>query len=129
LRGFLIPRQAQGPFPFPPFIFCGSGTTILGQALLSFQPKNEGSWFAGIQKPWQRLWRDAVLEDIRIHDLRHSFVSLAAANGENPYLVGHVLGHRRAIAAKRYAQVAVPPMLDVANRTAEQLFRLLQERN
>ena len=107
-------RQVQHDHPgsSSPFVFPG---------------KKKGTWFTGIQKPWQRLRRDAQLEDVRIHDLRHSFASLAVANGESLYLVGHVLGHRRAITAQRYAHVAVGPMLDVANRTAGHLTRLLGE--
>lgn len=89
----------------------------------------KGTWFTGIHKPWQRLRRDAQLEDVRIHDLRHSFASLAVANGESLYLVGHVLGHRRAITTQRYAHVAVGPMLDVANRTVGRLARPLESKN
>ena len=105
-------RQVQHDRPgSSPFVFAG---------------KRTGTWFTGIQKPWQRLRRDAELGDVRIHDLRHSFASLAVANGESLYLVGHVLGHRRAITTQRYAHVAVTPMLDVANRTASHLVRLLE---
>lgn len=107
-----ILRQVQHDHPqSSPFVFPG---------------KKKDSWFTGIQKPWQRLRREAGLEDVRIHDLRHSFASMAVANGESLYLVGHVLGHRRAITTQRYAHVAVTPMLDVANRTAEHLVGLLE---
>jgi DNA invertase Pin-like site-specific DNA recombinase len=34
--------------------------------------------FIGIQKPWQRIRRLAKLEDLRLHDLRHGFASIAA---------------------------------------------------
>lgn len=98
------------------------------QSRFVFPGKRKDTWFTGIQKPWQSLRRDAGLEDVRIHDLRHSFASLAVARGESLYLVGHVLGHRRAITTQRYAHVAVMPMLDVANRTADHLVRLLEER-
>jgi integrase len=97
-----------------------------GSSPFVFPGKRKGTWFTGIQKPWQRFRRDANLEDVRIHDLRHSFASLAVANGESLYLVGHVLGHRHAITTQRYAHVAVAPMLDVANRTAGRLARLLE---
>jgi len=97
-----------------------------GAGRFVFPGKRPGTSFTGIQKPWQRLRRDAGIEDVRIHDLRHSFASVAVARGESLYLVGHVLGHRRAITTQRYAHVAVTPMLEVANRTADHLTRLLQ---
>lgn len=99
-----------------------------GSSPFVFPGKKKGTWFTGIQKPWQRLRRDAELEDVRIHDLRHSFASLAVAQGESLYLLGHVLGHRRATTTQRYAHVAVTPMLDLANRTADQMARLLEEK-
>ena len=97
-----------------------------GDGRYVFAGKRKGTWFTSIQKPWQRLRRDAGLEDVRIHDLRHSFASLAIASGESLYLVGHVLGHRRAITTQRYSHVAVAPMLEVANRTAERVQHLLE---
>jgi integrase len=96
------------------------------QSRFVFPGKRKNTWFTGIQKPWQILRRDAELEDVRIHDLRHSFASLAVAKGESLYLVGHVLGHRRATTTQRYAHVAVAPVLDVADRTADHLIRLLE---
>lgn len=97
-----------------------------GDGQYVFPGKRKGTWFTSIQKPWQKLRRDAGLDDVHIHDLRHSFASLAVASGESLYLVGHVLGHRRAITTQRYAHVAVAPMLEVANRTAERVKHLME---
>jgi site-specific recombinase XerD len=36
----------------------------------------------------------AGLDDVRIHDLRHSFASVAVSGGARLYLVGKVFGHR-----------------------------------
>ncbi len=90
-----------------------------------FPGKKTGTWFTGIQKPWQRIRAKAGLEDIRIHDLRHSFASMAVANGESLYLVGSVLGHRQAATTQRYAHVAMTPVLEVAGRTASRIADLI----
>jgi integrase len=90
-----------------------------------FPGKKTGTWFTGIQKPWQRIRAKAALEDIRIHDLRHSFASMAVANGESLYLVGSVLGHRQAATTQRYAHVAMTPVLEVAGRIASRIADLI----
>lgn len=90
-----------------------------------FPGKKPGTWFTGIQKPWQRIRAEASLGDVRIHDLRHSFASMAVANGESLYLVGTVLGHRRAATTQRYAHVAMGPVLEVADRTAGRIASLI----
>jgi len=46
----------------------------------------------------------AGLNDVRIHDLRHSFASIAVSGGDSPYFAGKVLGHRQSRTTKRYAQ-------------------------
>jgi integrase len=72
----------------------------------------------GIQKIWERLRKRAELEDVRLHDLRHSFASVAVAGGDSLYLVGKVLGHRQSGTTERYAHLADDPLRAVADRTA-----------
>jgi integrase len=82
--------------------------------------------FTGIQKPWQRIRLKAGLADVRIHDLRHCFASMAVARGESLYLVGAVLGHRSASTTQRYAHLSMQPVLESANRTSNLLAGLMQ---
>lgn len=56
----------------------------------------------GIYKPWARICRSAELSDLRIHDLRHSFASLAAAGGLSLPTIGALLGHKSAQTTHRY---------------------------
>lgn len=82
--------------------------------------------FVGIQKPWQRVRALAALRDVRIHDLRHAFASVAVAGGDSLFIVGKILGHRQASTTERYAHLAHDPAQAVANRTAERLAGLLR---
>ena len=91
-----------------------------------FPGKRNGTYFTGIQKPWQRIRQRAGLPDVRIHDLRHCFASTAVAHGENLYLVGAVLGHRATSTTQRYAHLAIHPILDSANRTSTRLAALME---
>jgi integrase len=83
------------------------------------------SRFVGIQKPWQRIRKLAKLPDLRIHDLRHAFASLAVANNEAIYLVGAVLGHRQVTTTQRYSHLSDDPVKAVANRTSERIAAML----
>jgi integrase len=87
-----------------------------------------GAPFVGIQKPWQRVRALAGLSDLRIHDLRHAFASVAVASGDSLFIVGKVLGHRNASTTERYAHLAPDPARTVAVRTSERIAEMLGAR-
>ena len=55
--------------------------------------KLPGSHLTDLQRPWRRIRARADLEDVRIHDLRHSYASRALALGESLTMIGKLLGH------------------------------------
>jgi integrase len=55
---------------------------------------------------WMRVRGAAGLEDVRLHDLRHSYASLALARGTSLSMVGRLLGHRDLKSTARYAHLA-----------------------
>lgn len=68
---------------------------------------------AGLRTPWawlDKFWRkvraEAGLDDVRLHDLRHSFASMALLNGETIRIVGHLLGHDMASTTLRYSHIS-----------------------
>ena len=94
-----------------------------------FPGERPGAYFVGIQKPWQRVRALAALPDLRIHDLRHSFASVAVAGGDSLFIVGKILGHRQASTTERYAHLAADPAKAAADRTAERLAILLRPKS
>lgn len=90
-------------------------------------PAERGSGhFIGIQRVWQRIRAAAGLCDARIHDLRHSFASIAVSGGDSLYLIGKVLGHRQGSTTERYAHLRDDPLRGVANRTSETIAAMLE---
>ena len=55
---------------------------------------------------WYQVRERAGLDDVRLHDLRHSFASRALALGEDLTMIGKLLGHRRIQTTARYAHLA-----------------------
>ena len=54
---------------------------------------------------WYRVRERAGLDDVRLHDLRHSFASRALALGEDLTMIGKLLGHRKIQTTARYAHL------------------------
>jgi integrase len=78
-----------------PFVICG---------------KREGARLINIQKPWRRIRKAAGLDDVRIHDLRHSFASIAAGSGQSLPVIGALLGHSQPQTTARYAHLSADPL-------------------
>lgn len=65
------------------------------------------------------------MSELRIHDLRHSFASIAVASGIPLALVGKALGHAKATTTERYAHLADDPTRLAANKAGKEIKKLL----
>ncbi len=54
---------------------------------------------------WKTIRERAGLNDVRLHDLRHSYASWALGVGENLQTIGRLLGHRKIGTTARYAHL------------------------
>lgn len=81
----------------------------------------EGQYLTGMQKPWRRIRKAAGLDDVRIHDLRHTFASNGVALGQGLPIIGKLLGHTQTQTTARYAHLAADPFLAAADKIAASL--------
>ena len=65
-----------------------------------------GSHLTDLQRPWRRIRKRAGLEDVRIHDLRHSYASIALMHGETVLTIGRLLGHDHPGTTLKYTNFA-----------------------
>lgn len=72
--------------------------------------KKAGAPIINLQKPWRRIRAAADLDEVRIHDLRHSFASVAASAGMSLPVIGKLLGHTQPVTTARYAHLAADPV-------------------
>lgn len=84
--------------------------------------KKPGAHLQDLQHPWRRIRKAARLDDVRIHDLRHSFASRGLVVGENLPMIGKLLGHTQVQTTARYAHLASDPAKSAANRIAGQIL-------
>ena len=59
--------------------------------------------------------------DVRFHDLRHSYASVAVTSGMNLPLIGRLLGHTRAETTQRYAHLAEDPVKQASDLIGKRL--------
>ena len=87
--------------------------------------KLPGTHLTDMQRPWRRIRKKAGLEDVRIHDLRHSFASSAVGLGESLPMIGKLLGHSQVQTTARYAHLADDPVQVSIARISSELARHL----
>ena len=80
--------------------------------------RKPGSRLSHIVYYWYRVRERAELDDVRIHDLRHSFASRALALGESLPTIGKLLGHSKIQTTARYAHLARDSVQESAARVA-----------
>lgn len=83
--------------------------------------EKQGAHLVNLQKAWTRLRKLAGLEDVRIHDLRHSFASVAVAGGMSLPLIGALLGHSQPATTARYAHLASDPLRAASESIASRI--------
>lgn len=70
---------------------------------------------ADLKKPWNAIRRASGLEDVRIHDLRHSFASVGAGASLGLPVIGKLLGHSQPATTARYAHLDADPLRKAAD--------------
>jgi integrase len=73
-------------------------------------------------KAWQRIRKRAGVEDVRIHDLRHTLASWLVGAGYNLSLIGRALNHSQIATTERYAHLAMDPIREALERNADLMF-------
>jgi integrase len=85
-----------------------------------------GARLVNLEKPWRAIRKAAGLDDVRLHDLRHAFASVAASSGMGLPIIGKMLGHTQAATTHRYAPLASDPVKAAAATVANKIADAMQ---
>ena len=72
-----------------------------------------------LNDPWEIVCERTGLEDMRLHDCRHSYASRAL--GESLPMIGRLLGHTQVETTARYAHLAEDSVKESAVRVADSI--------
>jgi len=121
-RTLLVPLSKSGK----PRAIALNGQAL---ALLRAIPRTENPYIfpspvngkpsASLFFPWDRIRKRAGLEDVRLHDLRHSYASFLVNQGISLYVVQGLLGHAHSRTTQRYAHLSHDTLLDAAERITD----------
>jgi integrase len=79
-------------------------------------PGQSGRPLTDVKRTWEAVRRQAGLEGVRLHDLRHTYASILASHGQSLPTIGAMLGHTQAQTTARYSH-----LLDDPQRAAAKL--------
>jgi len=80
-----------------------------------------GAHLVNIKDPWAIIRSAAGLDDVRLHDLRHSFASVGARGGMSLPVIGALLGHRETATTARYAHLSDDPLRTAADAIGREI--------
>ncbi len=96
-----LPRTAHWVFPSPTTGRCLNVMTVA--------------------RVWHSVRAQAGLSDVRLHDLRHTYASMALAQGETVLTIGRLLGHRSPATTLKYIHLDDAIVREAADRVGAAL--------
>jgi len=99
------------------------GRIFWDATFLGMERKERAAYFDAMNETIAALHR--IDPDVRLHDLRHSFASIAIADGISLMHMGGLLGHALPDTTARYAHLADDVVADAAARVSGSIARCL----
>ena len=110
--------QAWPRFKGSPYVFPGEGKSKRGP----------GAHRVSLGDAWTWVRTRAKVPGVRLHDLRHSFASLAVSQGYTLPMIGALLGHSQPATTQRYAHLMDDPLRAGVNAIAGTIDAALSRR-
>jgi len=81
--------------------------------------------YEGTPKVWKLIRSMAGIVDVRLHDLRHSFASIAVSGGASLPIIGALLGHADSATTQRYAHLHDDPLKAASDSIGSKISALM----
>ncbi len=83
--------------------------------------------YVGTPKVWLAVRASCELSGVRLHDLRHSFASVAVSEGSSLPVIGVLLGHKDAATTAQYAHLHDDPVRGAVEKVGERLADFIRD--
>jgi integrase len=87
-----------------------------------------GEAYKNLSRAWIVAREYGGLSDVRLHDLRHSYASLAAGRGVSLQMIGKLLGHKVAATTQRYAHLTRDAVAAVNDELGAAMLAAIERR-
>jgi len=88
--------------------------------------RRHGKPMVNLSKPFKRVIDKAGISDLHIHDMRHSFASVAAGLNLGLPVIGKLLGHTQAQTTQRYAHLLDNPLRAATEAIGEEISKAMR---
>ena len=103
----LFKRYPQTPWVFP-------------------SPKKIGAPLEGIKRHWNIIRKQAQIEDVRLHDLRRTFASIALSSNIGLDQIGEILNHKNVSTTKGYAYLLNTEKRIATEHVAQKIVEIMK---
>lgn len=100
----------------------------MSSSVFVFPAHRSNGHYEGTPKVWRIIRTDAGLDGVRLHDLRHSFASIAVSGGASLPIIGALLGHSDSATTQRYAHLHDDPLKAASEAVGSKLSIAMQAR-
>ena len=118
----------------PRTLWLGEEALLLLSCLPRHKKHKEVFWNPKTRRPirdlskfWENIRIEAQLPGLRLHDLRHSFASHAAARSETLPMIGKLLGHAHITTTSRYAHLDDGQVIEASQRIGDLIEEVMGE--
>ena len=81
--------------------------------------------YDSVRNVFQRVTREAGLQDVRLHDLRRTVMTRAAMAGVGTHVLRDLLGHKTTAMADRYVRAVGNPVRDARERVGAEMAAMM----
>ncbi len=125
----LLPSTKTGrdnrPLPAPVLALLSGLPQINGNPFVFAGARGAAIGYRKFRALFAEAARTAGLEDVRLHDLRRSVATMAAANGVSVLMLRDMLGHKSSAMANRYARRAGSALQETVDASASRMAALM----
>lgn len=91
----------------------------VGECVIPGRDPNRSLDYRSIQRHWVKACKAAGIKGARLHDLRRTIMTEAAALGVGAHLLRDMVGHKTTAMADRYVRRAGAPLIELRERMGE----------